>query len=86
MNWKLDNHGFRDYFDSIYLTADYGLLKEDVEIYSLILKKENLKAKDCLFTDDLIEHKIPAQKVGIETHLFATADGFRKFLEEKSIL
>lgn len=41
--------GIFESFQALYSSADYGVCKPDVQFYNCLLKKEMLKAEDCLF-------------------------------------
>ena len=46
---ELKATGIKPYFDSIYLSSDYKMSKPFPGFYTMMLEKEGLEAKDCLF-------------------------------------
>ena len=59
-----------DFFDGVFVSADYRMLKPDVEIFYAFLEKYGLKADECLFVDDLPENVAGAGKAGMNTFRF----------------
>lgn len=59
-----------DFFDGVFVSSDYKMLKPDVEIYKTFLNKYDLKADECLFVDDMEENVLGAQKTGMNTIRF----------------
>ncbi len=59
-----------DYFDGIVVSSDYHLLKPDLEIYKLFLKKFCLVPKECLFIDDREDNVQGAIKAGMQSIVF----------------
>ena len=57
-------------FSPVILSNEVGLVKPQEEIYSLMLKKLNLKPDECIFIDDREEHLMPARKIGFNSILF----------------
>ena len=59
-----------DFFDGVFVSSDYHMLKPDAEIYIAFLNKYGLKGEECLFIDDREENVSGARKVGMNTFLF----------------
>lgn len=59
-----------DFFDGVFVSSDYHMLKPDVEIYEVFLEKYGLKAGECLFIDDREDNVSGAQKAGMNTFCF----------------
>lgn len=59
-----------DFFDGVFVSSDYLMLKPDVEIYNAFLKKYGLIAGECLFIDDRQENCSGAAKAGFNTFRF----------------
>ena len=59
-----------DFFDGVFVSADYRMLKPDVEIFYAFLEKYGLKADECLFVDDLPENVAGAATAGMNTFRF----------------
>ncbi|MBO7515430.1 MAG: HAD family phosphatase [Lachnospiraceae bacterium] len=58
------------FFDGVFVSSDYRMLKPDPEIYETFLQKYSLKADECLFIDDRADNVAGAQKVGMQTFRF----------------
>ena len=56
-----------DFFDGVFVSSDYLMLKPDLEIYETFLTKYGLKAEECLFVDDRQENADGAAKTGMNT-------------------
>lgn len=59
-----------DYFDGVFVSSDYLMLKPDVEIYKTFLDKYGLKGEECLFIDDRQDNIEGAGKAGLNTFRF----------------
>ena len=59
-----------DFFDGVFVSADYRMLKPDVEIYKTFLEKYGLKGDECLFIDDREDNIEGAKKAGLNTFRF----------------
>ena len=59
-----------DFFDGVFVSSDYRMLKPDAEIYEAFLARYGLSAEECLFIDDRAENVEGAEKVGIQTFRF----------------
>ena len=59
-----------DFFDGVFVSSDYLMLKPDVEIYKTFLEKYGLKGDECLFIDDREDNIEGAKKAGLNTFRF----------------
>lgn len=59
-----------DFFDGIFVSSDYKMLKPDEEIYRTFLEKYGLNAGDCLFIDDRKENVLGAENAGLNGWVF----------------
>ena len=59
-----------DFFNGVFVSSDYLMLKPDVEIYETFLQKYGLAADECLFIDDREENVGGAAKAGMNTFCF----------------
>ena len=62
-----DNYSFFGYFDGGIISSHVKLSKPDIRIFEYFLNKFEIKAKECLFIDDLIANTEAASKVGMHT-------------------
>ena len=59
-----------DFFNGVFVSSDYLMLKPDVEIYKTFLNKYGLNADECLFIDDRADNIAGAAKAGLKTFQF----------------
>ena len=72
-----------DFFDGVFVSSDYLMLKPDEEIYRAFLSKYGLKADECLFIDDRKENIEGSKIVGFNGYVF---DGdFEKIMEQLKV-
>ncbi|MBR5349199.1 MAG: HAD family phosphatase [Lachnospiraceae bacterium] len=58
------------FFDGVFVSSDYRMLKPDPEIYKAFLDRYGLKAEECLFIDDRTDNVNGAAQVGMNTFRF----------------
>jgi 2-haloacid dehalogenase len=92
-NWNQDkfnetklNYPFLDLFRDIVVSGDEKLIKPDPAIFELCLKRNKLKAADCLFIDDSEKNVKGAQAVGMKAHHFTTPEKLRQELRALQLL
>ena len=59
-----------DFFNGVFVSADYHMLKPDVRIYKAFLDKYVLNAGECLFIDDRADNIAGAKEAGLNTFQF----------------
>lgn len=59
-----------DFFDGVFVSSDYLMLKPDVKIYETFLEKYGLIAGECLFIDDREGNCEGACKAGLNAFCF----------------
>lgn len=59
-----------DYFDGVFVSSDYRMLKPDTVIYRTFLEKYGLKGEDCLFVDDREDNVRGALEAGMNGFRF----------------
>lgn len=62
------------YFHQTYASNKIGVVKPDLEFWKLIMMAEGYDPKDTFFVDDKIENCKAAEKLGINTVLFSSAE------------
>lgn len=65
MRFIYDYNNMTQYFDTIVISSELGVLKPDASMYETALEKLNLKPEECIFLDDNIDNCIGAKKLGI---------------------
>ena len=73
-------YGFFGLFDGGVFSCDIHIVKPSPMIYSYLLDRYRLSAKDCLFFDDVEENVAAAQEVGIQGILFTGAQCVMPYL------
>ena len=58
------------FFDGVFVSSDYLMLKPDIEIYNAFLEKYGRAADECLFIDDREENVNGARKAGMNGFCF----------------
>lgn len=79
-------HGNYDVFDFVYSSHLMGVRKPNFEFFNIVMRAEQLSAKNLFFVDDNQENIEAANKLGIKTHLFASNEKFINTLNESSHL
>ena len=59
-----------DFFDGVFVSSDYLMIKPDPVIYKTFLAKYGLKAEECLFIDDREANVSAARDLGMNIFLF----------------
>ena len=59
-----------EYFNGVFVSSDYLMLKPDVKIYETFLEKYGLKAEECLFVDDREDNIKGAKTAGFNAFRF----------------
>ncbi|MCM1283029.1 MAG: HAD family phosphatase [Muribaculaceae bacterium] len=54
-----------EYFDGVFVSCDVHVIKPDIQIYELFLKKYGLVAAECLFIDDREDNVEGARAAGL---------------------
>ncbi len=68
----------QDYFDSIVLSSDVGLVKPDERIYVLAAEQLGVDAESCVFIDDLSKNVAGAESAGMQAILYTDFASFHK--------
>ena len=66
-----------EYFDSIVLSSDVGLMKPDVRIYELSASQLGVEPAECVFVDDLQKNVDGAINAGMQAIKYDSFDQFR---------
>ena len=59
-----------EFFNGVFVSSDYLMLKPDVKLYETFLNKYGLDPKECLFVDDRMENVEGAKKAGMNGFCF----------------
>lgn len=77
---------FLDWFESILVSADEGLVKPDAAIFQLLLERIGRPAEACLFVDDSRKNVDAAAALGFDAIHFQGADALRRELADRALL
>ena len=66
----LDCHNYREYFDSVAISAEQHSGKEDSRIFQYVLDSLDVKATECVFIDNTAKNLVAPSKIGMKTILF----------------
>lgn len=80
------NYPFLNFFRDIVVSGDEKLIKPDPAIFEICLKRNNLKAAECLFIDDSEKNVRGAEAIGMQAHHFTTAETLRADLKKRNLL
>ena len=76
-----------NYFQDIVVSAKINISKPDPKFFSYILKKHSLKAKECLFVDDITSNVVGAMSVGINGFFYnGNFELFKNYLKTLKVL
>lgn len=84
-NWSMENFPIgREKFeilrmiDRVVVSGEECLIKPDERIFRLLLDRYGLKAEECLFVDDRAANVEAARKLGMQGHVFVSAEELRR--------
>ena len=77
----LFNWGVLDLFDVIFCSGDERLKKPDPGAYKTVLKRLEVLPHEAIFIDDTSGHVVAAQRLGIQSIIFTTADQLTRELK-----
>lgn len=80
-HFKTNKFHLEGFFDAMYCSADFAMRKTKVELYEAVLKKNQLKASETLFIDDMLVHLDVASGIGIKTILFKDIEQLKSDLK-----
>jgi len=79
-DFLLSNHEYFELFDGGIFSCDIKAAKPSPEIYRHLIKKYSIVPENSVFFDDVQENVSAAEKEGIESVLFTTADCVMSYL------
>ena len=81
-DFLLANHEYFSMLDGGVFSCDVHLVKPSPEIYRHFLNKYRLVAGECIFFDDVEDNVTAAEKEGIKSVLFTTADCVLSYMQD----
>ncbi|HEY8782633.1 MAG TPA: HAD family phosphatase [Mucilaginibacter sp.] len=82
----LNRYEFLHWFDNVVVSGTEKMRKPTPEFYRLLLDRHLVKPEEALFIDDNYRNIVAAEKLGIKSVHFATAEQLREKLKELSVL
>jgi 2-haloacid dehalogenase len=81
-----DRFAFLDWFESILVSADVGLIKPDPHIFELLLARIGRVPSACVYIDDNPRNVAAAAALGLDAIVFADVDRLRHDLTRRDLL
>lgn len=81
-----DKQGIYDDFEVKVFSNEVGLKKPDSRIYTLALKRLQVKPSETIFIDDILDYVEAANKLGITGLLFTTVEKLKKDLKRLNVI
>ena len=77
----IEREKFDDVFDKMIISAEVGVKKPEARIYQIALEQLQVKAKEAVFVDDVLENIEACEKVGMRGILFRNPESALKQLK-----
>ena len=81
-----ENYPFLNQFDGMIISGQESLIKPNIAIYNLAIKKFDLNPLETVFIDDKIENIISAKKLGFKTIHLKDPNSIKKDIEKFLII
>jgi 2-haloacid dehalogenase len=92
-NWSAETYPlvkerfeFLDWFDDVIISGDVKMAKPDPAIFDLLIRRVNQPAGQCLFIDDNKRNILAAERAGLQTIHFSSAERLVSQLAERNIM
>jgi 2-haloacid dehalogenase len=82
----LKRYEFLNWFDGIVISGTEKMRKPNPAFYQLLLDRYNVKASEALFIDDNLRNVLAAEKMGISSIHFLSAEQLKIELENRFII
>ncbi len=69
-----NDYRFLNYFEDIVVSGVEGVIKPDPEIYKILLQRNKLDPKNCIYIDDNLNNLVSAQNLGMSTIEFTSPE------------
>ncbi|MBF0298624.1 MAG: HAD family phosphatase [Oligoflexia bacterium] len=80
-----NKYKFFDYFKDIVISGHEKVVKPSPKIYEILLQRNQLNPKDCIYIDDNQNNLLPAKDIGISTIHFESAEQLSEQLKSYGI-
>jgi 2-haloacid dehalogenase len=81
-----ERYEFLNWFDGIVVSGAEKMRKPAPEFYQVLLNRHHVKAEEALFIDDNLRNVLAAEKIGIKSIQFTSADALREELVSMGVL
>ncbi|HRN90218.1 MAG TPA: HAD family phosphatase [Candidatus Saccharibacteria bacterium] len=85
INGIIDDNNLRQYFDEIIVSGEIGMVKPNPEIFEYTLNKLAVKPDEVIFIDDSSTNTDAAEKLGIKSIQFTSAEQLKHELNKIQI-
>jgi 2-haloacid dehalogenase len=92
-NWSAETfpvavqrYDFLNWFDGIVVSGTEKMRKPNPAFYQLLLNRYSVKASEALFIDDNLRNILAAEKMGIRSIHFTSAEQLKAALEELNVI
>jgi 2-haloacid dehalogenase len=82
----LQRYEFLNWFDGIVVSGTERMRKPNPDFYQVLLSRYNVKAEEALFIDDNLRNVLAAEKIGIRSIHFTSAEQLKAELENLNII
>ncbi len=79
--YVLNKYEFFKYFKDIVVSGKEGVIKPDLDIFHILLERNNLIPEDCIFIDDNLHNLNTAKAIGMATIHFQSAENLSEHLQ-----
>jgi len=77
---------FLNWFDGIVVSGEEKMRKPTPEFYQILLNRYGVNAQECLFIDDNYRNILAAEKIGIASIHFTSAEALEQELTKRDLL
>ena len=81
-----ERFAFLDWFESILVSGDEGLIKPDGRIFELLLGRIGRTPAECVYIDDSVKNVVAAGALGLDAIAFQSSAQLRDALERRALL
>ncbi|MDR1057232.1 MAG: HAD family phosphatase [Coxiellaceae bacterium] len=80
------NYKFFEYFKDIVVSGVEKAIKPELKIYQILLERNKLDPKQCIFVDDKPENLVPAKNLGMQVIQFTSPKNLKKQLKKLKVM
>jgi epoxide hydrolase-like predicted phosphatase len=73
------------HFDVLVFSHELGVVKPERRVYEILLERLDMKAEECVFTDDIEAYLVPARDMGMKTIHFRSVSQCKEELKKLGV-